>query len=140
MDGFPRDNSVDVVRGPRRWLFVALGVVFVALGAIGVVLPGIPTTPFLILASYFLIRSHPGLHSRLLRSKTFGPLLENWHTHRAVTRRVKIVALAGCSIMICLSVLFGGLAWPARLLVAAVGAYGIYFVSRLTVMPGNPSS
>ena len=113
---------------------------FVALGGIGVALPGIPTTPFLLLASYFLVRSHPSLHSRLLRSRTFGPLLKNWHVHRAVTRRVKFAALAGCSIMICLSIVFGGLAWPARLLVAAVGGYGIYFVSRLDVLPDNPSS
>ena len=140
MDAGPRPDPAMVVGGPRRWLFVALGVLFVALGAIGVALPGIPTTPFLLLASYFLIRSHAGLHSRLLRSRTFGPLLINWHAHRAVTRRVKFVALAGCSIMICLSIFFGGLAWPARLLVAAVGAYGIYFVSRLAVIPDNPSS
>ena len=140
MDADPRHDPVIVVGGPRRWLFVALGFVFVALGGIGVVLPGIPTTPFLLLASYFLIRSHPGLHSRLLRSRTFGPLLKNWHAHRAVTRRVKLVAVGGCSIMICLSIVFGGLAWPARLLVASVGAYGIYFVSRLPEIPDNQSS
>ncbi len=133
-EGFQQD-PIKVVGGVRRWLFVALGVGLVALGAIGVVLPGIPTTPFLLLASYFLIRSHQGLHAKLLRSRTFGPLLKNWHAHRALTRRVKRVAIVGCTAMIGLSVLFGSLPWQGRLLVAAVGAYGIYFVSRIPVIP-----
>ena len=122
-------------RGLKRGLFVTLGVLFIVLGGIGVVLPGLPTTPFLLLASYFLVRSHPGLHARLLRSKTFGPLIRDWQQHRAVSRRVKMVALVSCTTIICISLVFGGLPWAARLVVAAAGGYGIYFVARIPVQP-----
>ena len=134
------EDPVNVVGGLRRWLFVALGIGFVALAAVGVVVPGIPTTPFLLVASYFLLRSSPRLHIRLLRSRTFGPVLHNWHANRALTRRVKRFSVGACTAMICLSILFGGLPWPARLLVAAVGAYGIYFVSRIPVVEGDFTS
>ena len=126
-------------KGARRWLFVTLGVIFVALGAIGVVLPGIPTTPFLILASYFLVRSSPRLHRRLLASATFGPMLRDWEAHRAISARLKRLAIACCVVMIILSVAFGGLPWIARLLVAIAGAYGISFVWRLPTLPAADS-
>ena len=125
--------------GPRRWLFLALGFVFTGLGSIGVILPGIPTTPFLLLASYCFVRSSPRLHQRLLDSKTFGPLLRDWHRHRGLKRRVKRAAIAACAITITLSVALGGLPWPGRVVVALAGAYGIWFVSRLPVVPDDPS-
>ena len=114
---------------------MALGILCIVLGGIGVVLPGVPTTPFLLLASYLLVRSHRGLHARLLRSRTFGPLIRDWQEHRAVSRRVKIVALVSCTTIISVSLIFGGLPWAARLVVAAAGAYGIYFVARIPVKP-----
>lgn len=108
---------------------------FVALAALGVALPGIPTTPFLILASYFFVRSSPRMHRKLLESRTFGPVLRDWERHRALRPRVKRFAILASATLIALSLAFGGLPWYARLLVAAAGAYGIWFVSRLPVVP-----
>ncbi|NOY28703.1 MAG: DUF454 domain-containing protein [Planctomycetes bacterium] len=48
------------------------------LGIIGIALPGLPTTPFLLLTSFFLARSWPRMHQRLLASKLFGPVLRPW--------------------------------------------------------------
>ena len=124
----------------RRWLYVGLGCAFVALGAVGVALPGIPTTPFLLLASYFLVRSSPRLHRKMLASRTFGPVLADWNRHRGLRRRVKRIAVFSCSLMIGVSVLFGGLPWQARVLVLAAGAYGIWFVARLPVVPEGRTS
>ena len=128
-------NEAGMLTGWRRWLYVGLGCIFLGLGSVGAFLPGLPTTPFLILASYFLIRSSPRLHRRMLQSRTFGPLLRDWERHRGLKRGVKRFAIAACSVMIGLSILFGGLPWPARALVAVVGAYGIWFVARLPVVP-----
>ena len=145
LDGSPTEGHVPgsaaaSVSRWRRWLYTGLGCFFVLLGGIGVAVPGIPTTPFLLLASYFLVRSSPRLHRKLLQSKTFGPILEDWQRYRGLRRRVKRFALVACSVMIGLSIVFGGLPWPARALVALVGGYGIWFVSRLPVVPDTGSS
>ena len=133
----PDARGLPVQSRARRWLYIGLGCVFVALGAVGVVLPGIPTTPFLLLASFFLVRSSPKLHRKMLASKTFGPILADWNEHRGLRRSVKRIAVFSCSVMIGISVLFGGLPWPARVLVLAAGAYGIWFVARLPVVPAR---
>ncbi len=129
-----RRNPQPVAGAARRWLLLVLGCVCVALASLGVVLPGLPTTPFLLLASYFFVRSSPALHRRLLGSKIFGPLLREWNEHRGLKRGVKRFALVACTIAISLSIAFGGLPWPAKVLVAAAGAYGIWFVARLPVV------
>ena len=132
-------SSPPVAGGLRRWSFIVLGCVFTGLGGIGVVLPGIPTTPFLLVASYFFIRSSPRLHAKLLSSKTFGPVLRDWQKHRGLNRRVKWIAMAGCTVAVALSVAFGGLPWPARIVVALAGAYGVWFVARLPEVPDEAS-
>lgn len=79
-----------------RGLYVVLGVVFVGLGLAGAYLPLLPTTPFLLLASYFLARSWPALDRRVQRIPIFGSYLRDWHQHRGVRREVKWLATGVC--------------------------------------------
>ncbi|HSR71011.1 MAG TPA: YbaN family protein [Kiloniellales bacterium] len=75
----------------RAWL--ALAWVCVGLASAGVVLPLVPTTPFLLVAAWAAARSSPELQLWLLQHPRFGPLLRDWQEHRALRPRVKIVAL-----------------------------------------------
>ncbi|KPM90529.1 YbaN family protein [Vibrio alginolyticus] len=59
------------------------------LGIAGIALPLLPTTPFILLASACFMRGSPAFHQWLHNHKTFGPILGNWHKHRAVTSKVK---------------------------------------------------
>ncbi len=127
-------GHLSVARGPRRYLFLALAGIFFLLACIGVVLPGIPTTPFLILTSYLLIRSSPSLNRKLMGSKTFGPILRDWHEHRALRPKVKVVSLIASSSVILLSLIFANIPTAARVVVGLVGAYGVWFVWRLPVI------
>ena len=77
----------------RRTVYKPLGLFFLALAILGVVLPVLPTTPFLILAAWFFARSSEKWHRRLLDNELFGPLLRNWEQQRCITLRIKIVAL-----------------------------------------------
>ncbi|MEQ1903603.1 MAG: YbaN family protein [Pirellulaceae bacterium] len=64
------------VFSPRRLTFAVLGLAFVALGAVGVFLPGIPTVGPLLLASFFFTKSFPQLEQRLIRNRFFKPYLK----------------------------------------------------------------
>lgn len=80
------------VSGLRRILYICLGLFFVGMAWLGVILPGLPATPFVMLASYFFVRSSPRLHRWLRRSPIFGKLLHDWETQRGIRRSVKITA------------------------------------------------
>jgi uncharacterized membrane protein YbaN (DUF454 family) len=102
-----------------RYVYLALGLVFVALGVIGIFLPVLPTTPFLILAAACFARSSPRLENWLLDHPRFGPMLRAWREHGAIPRQAKLTALAGISFGF---VLFWIASNPGPLLLIGVGA------------------
>jgi uncharacterized protein len=77
----------------RRWLLRAAGLALVGLAAVGVVVPGLPTTPLLLLAAAAFARSSPRLHAWLLASPAFGPLIREWQETRTVPVRAKVLAI-----------------------------------------------
>lgn len=127
-----------LIQGPRGVVFVTLGCIFVGLGALGAVLPVLPTTPFLLLASYFFIRSSPRLNDKLMRSPFFGPFLRDWHQHRGVRPRVKVTAVVMVFVAITASISWGNLSWPVLTLLLVLGAVGIIVVLRLPVIRELP--
>lgn len=118
-------------REPSRLSFLCLGWVMLTLGVVGAFVPLMPTTIFLILASWFFARSSPRLESWLLEHPRFGPTLRAWHETGAVPRHAKVLACIGMA---------GGFAlfWvgahPRLWLAAVVGALmlasAIYVVTR----------
>jgi hypothetical protein len=78
---------------PVRWLLRAAGLVLVGLAAIGVVVPGLPTTPLLLLPAAAFARSSPRLHAWLLANRVFGPLIREWQETRTVPLRAKVTAI-----------------------------------------------
>ena len=73
-------------------ILFTLGIITLALGAIGLFLPVLPTTPFILLSAWCFSRSSPRLHQYLLNNKIFGPLIENWMKHGAISLKAKIYA------------------------------------------------
>ena len=85
----------DIVASPlKRALLVAAGSFFVALGTIGIFIPLLPTTPFLLLAAYCYLRSSERLHTWLLTNRWFGEYLRNYQDGRGVPVRAKAGTLA----------------------------------------------
>jgi uncharacterized protein len=79
---------------PVRWPFAALAYLFVGLAFLGVVIPGLPTFPFLLLAAWAASRGSRRLHDWLYQHPRFGPSLVRWRDHRAIDRRSKAAAVA----------------------------------------------
>ena len=85
-------------RGRWRWAWWLLAWTSLALGAIGIVLPGLPTVPFVLLSAYAAARGSERLHARLLAHPRFGPMIGEWQAHGAVARRAKWLATATMSL------------------------------------------
>jgi len=77
----------------RRWLWLLLAYLALGLGILGVFLPGLPTTPFILVAAYAAARGSKRLHDRLLAHRTFGPMIRDWQATGAVSRRAKYWAI-----------------------------------------------
>ena len=75
----------------KRMILISLGWLCVSLGFIGIFVPGIPTTIFLIIALWAFTKSSKKLRNWLLHHKKFGPILNNWQKHKVVPRRAKIL-------------------------------------------------
>lgn len=114
-----------------RWLLWLAGTVSLALGLIGVVLPGLPTTPFVLLAAACYAKASPRLHGWLLHHRFLGPMVRDWEQHRSLTRRTKTIAITSMVAMVGLS------AWGFRhqhvVLIAllAAAAIGLIVVARI---------
>jgi uncharacterized membrane protein YbaN (DUF454 family) len=90
----PYDAVVRLLSPIGRTLWLLLAVACLGLALVGVVVPLLPTTPFALLAAYAAARSSTRLHGWLLASPALGPVIRDWETHRAVSGRTKLVALA----------------------------------------------
>ncbi len=117
-----RDPSAPTPSALRPAYLVA-GLALVALGIIGVVVPGMPTTIFLILAAGCFARSSPRLENWLLTHPKFGPPIIAWRKTGAIPRRIKIIAIASMAISMTIVCLMPAPVWvdwlTATLLVAS---------------------
>ena len=115
---------------PVRAVFAVLGTVFLALALVGIVVPVLPTTPFLLLAAACYARASARLYAWLLGQPTLGPIIERWRRSGSmapgVKRRELIVVIVTFAVSI---VLVGYL--PVRAGLAAFGAVLLLFVARI---------
>ncbi len=82
------------------------GAISLAMGAIGIFVPVLPTTPFVLLASFCFARGSPALHRWLFANQAFGPMLREWDEHRSIPYRTKIAAIAMMSTSLAASIAF----------------------------------
>jgi len=140
MDHHPREEASDrspeqpgpaLVRGPLRTLLLGLGWLFVGLGMAGVVLPVLPTTPFILLAAACFARSSERFYAWLLDSRVFGPLIRDWREHHAIPRRARWIGIGAIVVFLGSSVAFFVAVLWLRVLLLAIGAGLVVFLYRL---------
>lgn len=101
----------------KRILLIMVGWLCVVLATLGVVLPLLPTTPFLLLAAWCFARSSPRFHHWLLHRSWFGSYLRHWQAHRALPKGAKPKAVALIVTTFAISIYFVPLLWVRILLV-----------------------
>lgn len=96
-----------------RWAWWALAYAALALGLVGIVVPGLPTVPFVLLSAYAAARGSARLHARLLADRRFGPMIRDWQAQGAVGRRAKWLATTMMAMASVLMFLTAPRAWMA---------------------------
>jgi uncharacterized membrane protein YbaN (DUF454 family) len=120
------------VPGPGRlaravWLLV--GLLSVAIGAIGIVVPGMPTTVCFIVAAWCFSRSSQRLERWVLDLPRIGPMVRDHRAGLGMPRRTKAVAIAMIIVAVTLSATLGIDSWPVRLAVLTLGAIGVGYIA-----------
>lgn len=113
-------------KNPMRLLYIFLAFVCFGIGAVGVVLPVLPTTPFLLLASFFFARGSEKFHRWFLSTKLYQKHLESFVRNRAMTRKTKLSILLPVSAMLLITIYVIDHT-HARLAIVAVMIFKYYY-------------
>ena len=116
----PDETAGSSLSAPRRVALLAVGTVALVLGVIGIVIPVLPTTPFLLLTAACYARSSPRLYRWLLGQPSFGPIIAEWRASRSLPPGVKTRALAVVLLTFAISIIVVDVAL-LRLVLATVG-------------------
>jgi len=115
----------------QRRTYLALGFVALSLGVIGIPMPVLPTTPFLLLAAWCFARSSERWHQWLLANETFGPVISNWENRRCISLRTKVIAISSMVVVGGFSVVFAIQDDTFRLIALGLMLVGAVVVLRL---------
>jgi len=115
-------------------IFMAIfGFIFLALAIIGIFVPVLPTTPFLLLAAFFFLRGSERMHNWLINHRTFGPSINSYMNHRALRKSTKIKAISTLWISLGLSIYLVKNTYVDVMLIIIGLAVGFYLLSLKTM-------
>jgi len=107
-----------------RFVLIALGTFCLALGVAGVFVPGLPTTPFLLLAAGLYVRSSERMYTWLLKHKVFGKFIRDFRESRSISLRSKVISIGTMWAMILLSILLFIQNLAVEVVISALGVVG----------------
>ena len=110
------------------WLTV--GCLSLTLGALGIALPLLPTTPFVLLAAFAFAQSSEKLHQWLLDHDVFGPLIDNWQRHGAISRRAKVVSVVSMAAVLAISLAMRAPTAVIIVQLVVLGGAALFILSR----------
>ena len=111
-----------------RIIYFILGWLFFTLGAIGVLLPVIPTTPFMLLALWAFSRSSERFHNWLYHHRFFGPPLQMWNKYRVIPLAAKIMSVSFMSLSFIYMMIFSPVGIVLKFIIAVLMIYGAWFI------------
>jgi uncharacterized membrane protein YbaN (DUF454 family) len=121
----------NIIKSPIKLLWLMIGIVSMVLGAIGVVLPVLPTTLFLLLASFCFAKGSDRFHKWFIGTKLYKKHLESFVTSRSMTLKTKLCILLPASAMLILAMLAMSNIYGRVLIVFLIIFKYIYFFTRI---------
>ena len=133
-----RGGLVPVASGPRRLFYLALGAGALVLTVVGLIVPGIPTVPFLLLSSYGFARSSRRMNRWLRETRFLGPILSEWEEHGGLSRRSKKKLIGLTVVIILIAVVLAPLSPLGLVLILVMASLSIFGVNRLPSIAEGP--
>jgi uncharacterized membrane protein YbaN (DUF454 family) len=124
----------------RQLFYGTLAVGSFGMTWVGIIVPGIPTVPFLILTATLAAKSSPALHRRLRRARVFGPMIRDWEMYRAVRPQVRIQGAIATLVIVGISVVLAPPSPGMYLLIGTMAAIGLFMISRIPVLSEDGSA
>ena len=121
----------NIIKSPNKLLWLLIGLVSKVLGEIGVVLPVLPTTPFLLLASFCFAKGSDRFHKWFIGTKLYKKHLESFVTSRSMTLKTKLCILLPASAMLILAMLAMSNIYGRVFIVFLIIFKYIYFFTRI---------
>ena len=133
LDTSPGSHPIQVATGPVRLFYLALGAGALVMTVVGLIVPGVPTVPFLLLSSYGFARSSPRVNRWLRETRFLGPIVTEWEQKGGLSRtsKHKLIGLTG--VIIVIAVVLAPLSPLGLVLVLVMASVSIYGLTR---MPG----
>jgi uncharacterized membrane protein YbaN (DUF454 family) len=130
--------EVRVTRSPTlRYLLIICSSLFLLLGFVGIFLPGLPTTPFVLLAAACYARSSPRFYNWLMNHRIFGPPLRQWIEYRCIPLRAKVLDLSLMALTFIPTILFFVPLLAVKIVLAGIGLGVACFILNAPRTPGK---
>jgi uncharacterized membrane protein YbaN (DUF454 family) len=129
----PQDVPAAPVARPTvrfRWAWWLLAYVSLGTGIVGIFVPGLPTTVFILIAAWAASHGSERLHNRLLQHPQFGPVIRNWQAHGAVSRKGKWMATLTMAVCAGIMLWCVPVAWVKWLSIGCMAAVAVWLWTR----------
>jgi len=116
----------------KRIVLIVVGFLCLALGGLGIVVPLLPTTPLVLVAAFAFANSSETLHQWLLDHRVFGPLIDNWRRHGAISRTAKAMSVLSMLAILVIS-------WLMGVAAVVIGVQAVVLACAATFILTRPS-
>ena len=121
-----------------RFIWLLVGLAALAIGADGVLLPLLPTTPFLLVAAFAFARSSERMNGWLREHEVFGPLINNWHRDGSIDHNAKRMAIIVIATTPVVTWLLGVPSWVVAFQIVVLSAAAIFILTRPSPAENRP--
>lgn len=128
-----------MLKSTIRILFVVFGWFFVALGIIGILLPLVPTTPFLLLAAFCFSKGSERIHNWILNHRFLGPPIKDWQQFGVIRKRAKLMATFLITLFLGYPILFVSVHWGVKVFLMGLGVSLLLFINSRPSEPTEAS-